>query len=184
MNNTLFLILINLFCFLEQDHFSKYLSQYKFFAPYLVVENKQIIRLLSSNFFHLNFNHLFFNMLGFYSISNLIEVLFKKKYWFIILSIGILSNLINILISLFGLYIYNNSILYYTHSLGLSNIIFGIRALYYKRLNSNVSVFGNIINSSYVVWIELLMIHLLVPNSNFIGHLSGITSGLLLNNYL
>lgn len=31
----------------------------------------------------------------------------------------------------------------------------------------------------YAAWAELLLIHLLVPNASFIGHLAGILSGLI-----
>lgn len=31
----------------------------------------------------------------------------------------------------------------------------------------------------YAAWIELVLIHLLVPNASFMGHLSGILAGLL-----
>lgn len=184
MNNTIFLVLINLFCYLEQDHFSKYLSNYKLFAPYLILEKGEYLRMIASNIFHLNFPHFFFNMIGFYKISSIIEMIYGKKYWIIIFVIGIFSNIINILISLLGIYFYKNYYTYYTHYLGLSNIIFGIRALYYHKLNTNVVVFGQIVNSRYVVWIELFFVNFLIPNSSFLGHLSGITSGLLLSNIL
>ena len=184
MNNTVFIILLNLFCFIEMDHFSKYLGQYRLFSPHSIIENKEYQRLIISHFYHINFGHFLVNMSSFYTISTLIERTFQKKYWLIILSIAVLSNVVHMLISLLGIQFYNNFDIYYTYSLGLSKIIFAIRALYYNRLNTYVSVFGRIVHSSYVVWIELLFIALLMPNSSFIGHLSGIVAGLLVNNFL
>ena len=55
MNNTIFIILLNLFCYLEQDHFSQYLSQYKLFSPRLIIESGQYQNLFISNFYHINF---------------------------------------------------------------------------------------------------------------------------------
>ncbi len=184
MNNTIFIILLNLFCYLEQDHFSQYLSQYKLFSPRLIIESGQYQNLFISHFYHINFGHFLINMSGFYNISNIINRQFHNKYWLIILSTAVLSNIIHILISLLGIQYYNNYDIFNSYSLGLSKIIFAIRALYYNRLNTYVSVFGRIVHSKYVIWIELFFIALLAPNSDFIGHLSGITAGLLINNFL
>ena len=184
MNNTLFIILINIFCFLEKDYFSRFLGQYKLFAPYLIFEEKQIIRLFSSNLFHNNFYYLFANLIRFLFISNKIEEIFKKKYMLIFFSTAILSNIIIIIISLVEIYLFENNSIYYLHSLGLSNIIFALRAIYFKRLNRNVLIFGFIIHSSYIIWIDLFIEQIMLPSSFLISHVSGITSGLLINNYL
>ena len=184
MNNTIFIILLNLFCYLEQDHFSQYFGQYRLFSPQSIIENGQYQKLIVPHFYHFNFGHFLVNMTSFYSISSLIENIYQKRYWLIILGAAILSNTIHVIISLLGIHFYNDFDIYYSYSLGLSKIIFAIRALYYKRLDTFVSVFGRIVHSKYVVWIELLLISLIAPNSSFIGHLSGITSGLLLDNFL
>ncbi len=184
MNNTLFIILLNLFFYLKKDHFSKYLVKYRFFSPFLIIENYQYQRLLISYLYHLNLGHFLVNIFSFYNVSNVIERKFKKKYWTIILSSAILSNMIHILISLFALQFYNNYDIYYSNSLGLSKIIFAIRSIYYNRLNKNVLVYGFIIHTKYIIWIELLIMLVLTSKNSFIGDLSGITSGLIINNYI
>lgn len=35
------------------------------------------------------------------------------------------------------------------------------------------------IPGKYAAWIELILIHLLVPNSSFMGHLAGILAGVI-----
>lgn len=35
------------------------------------------------------------------------------------------------------------------------------------------------IPGKYAAWVELIVIHMLVPNSSFMGHLAGILSGVL-----
>lgn len=41
------------------------------------------------------------------------------------------------------------------------------------------NISGFIVPSKLAVWLELILIHLLVPNSSFIGHLGGILVGCL-----
>jgi rhomboid domain-containing protein 1 len=38
---------------------------------------------------------------------------------------------------------------------------------------------GMWVSTRYAAWIELILIHLLVPNASFMGHLAGILAGLI-----
>lgn len=182
MNSTVFIILLAIFCFFEQDYFSKFLSNYKEFSPYLVIEKGEVIRLISSNLFHINLLHLLINLYTFWNVSTRIEKMYRETYMLLLLNTAILTNIINILISLIWFYFYNDFSNYYLHSLGLNNTIFAFRALYYEKLDRNLSLFGIIIHSSYIIWFDLFLVYLFTPNSNFIGHISGITAGRLINN--
>ena len=57
-------------------------------------------------------------------------------------------------------------------------VIFALKVLttFYNRRDS-VWLFGFPVPSKYSVWIELVIIHLLVPRASFTGHLAGILVG-------
>lgn len=43
-------------------------------------------------------------------------------------------------------------------------------------------IMGMTVPSRYAAWVELIAIHLLVPNASFAGHLAGILTGLVYTN--
>lgn len=178
------LILINVFMFMQYDVISIYLNKYRIFSPKMIVENHDFIRLIIPHICHVSFGHLFINMLSFHRIGHIMEVILKNRYIYIILFTGLLSCLIHTLIGLIGVYVYNDYGVYLTGGLGFSSIIFGLRYIYFSRLNTTINMLGFDMHSSYATWIELFLAKILMPNTSFIGHLSGIFAGMLINNNL
>jgi len=170
--------------FLQIDTISIYLRKYCVFSPSLVVENNNLMRLIVPNVCHVNLQHLVINMLSYYRISPILENIYKKKYIYIILFLGIVTNITHILYSLLGIYVYNNNRIYLSGSLGFSAIIFGLRSIYYKNVGGMIRVFGLNMDSSYAIWFELLMATILLPGASFISHLSGITAGIFIYSFI
>lgn len=178
------LILINVFMFIQYDFISIYLNKYRVFSPKMIIENNDFMRLIIPNICHTSLGHLFINIISLYRMGHIMEVILKKRYIYIVFFIGLLSCLIHTLIGFLGVYVYNNYSIYDSYSMGFSSIIFGLRYIYFNKLNTRINMLGLDIDSSYVTWLELLLAKILMPNTSFIGHLSGIFAGMLINNNL
>lgn len=60
----------------------------------------------------------------------------------------------------------------------VSGVIFALKVLTtHEEPNMRAMVVGIQIPGKYAAWVELILIHMLVPNSSFMGHLAGILSG-------
>lgn len=42
---------------------------------------------------------------------------------------------------------------------------------------NTTSIYGFHVPTKYAAWLELVLIHVLVPNASFLGHLCGIVAG-------
>lgn len=178
---TQLLIIVNICIFAQIDIISIFLSKYALFSPSLINNYHQLPRLIVPHFTHISPIHLFINMVNFARIGNVMESLLKNYYLPIILISAILSSTIHILLSLLGIYLYNMPNIYYGYSLGFSSVIFALKYIYFKRLNTVVNIFGFDMNSQNAIWCELFIAQLMVPNASFIGHLCGILAGVILN---
>lgn len=178
---TQLLIIINVCMFMQYDIISIYLRKYLIFSPQYFNSIYQIPRLIVPHFGHINVLHLMINMISFIRIGNIMENLLNKYYLITVLNLGILSSIIHIIISYLGIYVYGIYNVYYSYSMGFSSILFGLKYIYYKRLNSLITMFGIEINSSYAIWYDLIISQIMIPNASLMGHLSGIFAGIIIN---
>lgn len=70
---------------------------------------------------------------------------------------------------------------YYTScAIGFSAVLFALKVIGISEERDRVQDVGGFrVPSKFAVWVELVMIHLLVPNASFVGHLGGILAGCL-----
>lgn len=62
----------------------------------------------------------------------------------------------------------------------LSGVLFALKVITMKESEPRmVNVGGILVPSRYAAWVELIVIHLLVPNASFMGHLAGIIAGVI-----
>lgn len=177
------IIMMNFLMYIQLGSICKWLSYYSILSPMLVLEDNEYGRLIVSNISHASPLHLLINMLSFYNLGMYFEnVLGTKKFLMLIIYFALASSIIHVFIALALSHLFNYSYFYYSGSLGFSNVIFGLRYLYYLNTNQPRLIYGFLVKAKYVVWIELLLISLLMSNSSFIGHLSGILSGIILVN--
>ena len=64
-------------------------------------------------------------------------------------------------------------------AIGFSSVIFALKTVLNSSDPSFSLVSGILLPTRYMAWAELLLIQLLVPNVSFVGHLSGILTGLM-----
>lgn len=160
-----------------------------------VIYKHQYYRLLTHNFFHLNFVHIASNMIFFYVIGINLE---KKLGTALMMTIILQSSLLISLVYLFQIVILNYFVVTLMNlteynydfycSAGFSGILFTLLYINYnfsKIANGYVLMFGIIpIKAKIVPIAYLLLIQILIPNSSTIGHLSGIITGFLIKNVL
>lgn len=69
------------------------------------------------------------------------------------------------------------------HLLFFSGVLFALKVITTKESEPRmVNIGGILVPSRYAAWVELIAIHLLVPNASFMGHLAGILAGFLYTN--
>ncbi|XP_021928104.1 rhomboid-related protein 4-like isoform X2 [Zootermopsis nevadensis] len=67
-----------------------------------------------------------------------------------------------------------------TCAIGFSGVIFALKVLTSSETPRGREFVGGLwVPTRYAAWIELILIHLLVPNASFMGHLAGILAGVI-----
>lgn len=148
----------------------------------LVLNEKQWLRLCTSSFYHLDDMHLYYNMASFiWKGMKLENKMGSKKFAIVIALFSVLTQIVMLAVNKVFAEIFANEQYLYTCAAGFSAVLFSLKVLTTHNSDDNVSVMGMPMSvpSRYACWVELLLIHFLVPNSSFTGHLSGILVGLL-----
>jgi len=167
--------------YVQLDCLTKLLSYYSVLRPVQVLENGNYGQLIISNISHSTLFHLLINMLSFYNFGKYFEQrLGSKRFSFLLLYFGLASKIIQVFISFMQHYLCGYNYFYYSGSLGFSCIVFSLRYLYYFERNQQRLLYGFLVKSKYIIWIELLLMTIAMPMSSFIGHLSGILASMLL----
>lgn len=137
---------------------------------YLYVKEGEFYRLFTSMFVHVNIIHLVFNMYALFMIGPLIEKYYGKlKFLLIYIGSGIVG-------SLFSVVLTNNA------SVGASGAIFGLfGSLMYFGYKYRATLDGFLRSSIIPTLIVNLLIGIIVPGIDLIGHIGGFIGGLLLS---
>jgi rhomboid protease GluP len=134
----------------------------------ILLINNNYIKLFLLQFFHKNLLHLFMNCYSIYNFRTIEHNNYYKFNYYIIYLIFICP-FIEFIIRYYVLQ------LYFTISIGISSVIFGLISIFPP---NNIN--GIVINKLYTPIILLILTSLFHHNSSFIGHLSGLISGYLL----
>jgi len=136
---------------------------------------------LLSNFEHGSDMHLYYNMISFILKGSYLEPIYKTPNFvllLVILSFGcnaMYGCLGYMLMQLTGDYKY-----FTTCAIGFSATLFALKVIVICEERDRLhNINGFQVPSKLAVWVELILIHLLVPNSSFMGHLGGILIGCL-----
>ncbi|CAI5716776.1 unnamed protein product [Peronospora destructor] len=65
-------------------------------------------------------------------------------------------------------------------SVGFSGVLFALKVLLNHNSPAFSSIYGFQVPTKYAAWLELVVIHFLVPRSSFMGHMCGILAGYVL----
>ncbi|KAG0714015.1 Rhomboid-related protein 4 [Chionoecetes opilio] len=145
-----------------------------------ILRYKDYSRLFLSAVEHVDEIHLYHNMVSFLLKGKTLERKYGSVKFFILLVLFTLATSLTYAgLALAASRHYDDYSYMKQCAIGFSSVIFALKVLttYYER-SPYSSVFGVAIPSKYAVWAELVIIHILVPNASFIGHLAGILVGL------
>ncbi|XP_031842639.1 rhomboid-related protein 4 [Nomia melanderi] len=134
-----------------------------------------------SSFEHGSDMHLYYNMVSLILKGSYLEPKYGTPNFFILLNIltlgcsAMYASLGYALMQLTGDYGY-----YTECAIGFSAVLFALKVIAIcEERNTVHNVGGFTVPSKIAVWVELILIHLLVPQSSLIGHLGGILVGCL-----
>lgn len=149
-----------------------------------ILRHKEYKRLILSAFEHGDDMHLYYNMVSFLVKGRSLERRYGSKNFGLLLAvITVLTSGMYVLISVSGARILDDSHMMKTCAIGFSGVIFALKVITTKENPPGVSyIMGMTVPSRYAAWVELIAIHLLVPNASFTGHLAGILAGLVYTN--
>lgn len=146
-----------------------------------ILKRKDWRSFVVSNFEHGSDMHLYYNMVSFLLKGSYLEPMYGTANFALL--VGLLS------LGCSSMYVFLGYALtqittdyaYYTScAIGFSAVLFALKVIgVCEEHDRPTDVGGFRVPSKFAVWAELVLIHLLVPNSSFIGHLGGILVGCL-----
>ncbi|RWS31719.1 hypothetical protein B4U80_07850 [Leptotrombidium deliense] len=144
-----------------------------------VLFEHEFYRLIFGGLEHADEWHLYFNMASFLSKGSFLETIFGSFKFFvtIMLFIPLVSAVIVAFYFLTALIMCDSSYLNIC-GVGFSGVIFSLKVLTTHYWQKPYRMFGVELISRSTVWIELVLISLITPDSSFLGHFAGITVGL------
>ncbi|KAI8809000.1 hypothetical protein BJ742DRAFT_805891 [Cladochytrium replicatum] len=155
--------------------------------PHRVLEYGETYRIVSSAFFHIDDIHLFTNMASFVLKGQSLErSLGPARLVRLMVVLLLLSHGGYVLLSWALAVVFNYTNPYYSSALGFSAVIFALKVV----LNHGDGMPGDreyvpyvgYLPVRYASWVELLVMHYLVPGSSLLGHACGVVAGLLFLN--
>jgi len=124
-------------------------------------------------------------MMVFNYIGNILEILYKPKTYIKILLLSLcLINILAIILSLIFKNLFEYPLFYYSSYMGFVPIILSLRYLYFNILDRPLYVYGFLIHSKNIIWIELLILNIFRVSQSFYIHLAGILAGRIIYNIL
>ncbi len=141
-------------------------------------------RTLGSPFFHASDLHLVYNMGALFMRGSTMEQgEGSRLYAIMVVQVLILSQVLIIFASVVLAKLADMEELNHACIVGFSGVLFALKYIQSQRnLDQMQHIMSFRIPSRYVVWAELLIIRLVVPNSSLLGHLCGILAGVLYEN--
>lgn len=139
---------------------------------------KDYKRLVFAAFEHADDFHLYYNMISFMWKGKTLEKLFGSGYFlFMIIVFTALTNFTYLLLNYaLAIFLMDDSF-YYSCAVGFSGTLFALKVVTTTLLEDNYGSRSMSFASKYGVWIELLYISFITPNTSFVGHLAGILVG-------
>jgi membrane associated rhomboid family serine protease len=138
----------------------------------------EVWRLFSNPLIHLDVAHLAMNSLSFLQAGRTLEPRFGAlKFLFLVALFGCLSDSVLCIISFAMLRLPNYGTLYNNYSVGLGGALFALKVVECSIAQGTVSLHGIIdVPARLYPWLMLILMQAL-PNTSFVGHLSGLIAG-------
>ncbi|XP_026672495.1 rhomboid-related protein 4-like [Ceratina calcarata] len=134
-----------------------------------------------SNFEHGSDMHLYYNMVSLILKGYYLEPMYGTMNFAVLLAILSLGCSAMYASLGYGLMQLTGDFGYYTQcAIGFSAVLFALKVIVVCEEHDRMQNVGGLrVPSKIAVWVELILIHLLVPHSSFVGHLGGILVGCL-----
>eukprot|EP01111_Echinosteliopsis_oligospora_P019706 TRINITY_DN9659_c0_g1_i1.p1 TRINITY_DN9659_c0_g1~~TRINITY_DN9659_c0_g1_i1.p1 ORF type:complete len:277 (-),score=21.18 TRINITY_DN9659_c0_g1_i1:63-893(-) len=148
--------------------------------PSLILSDfHNLSRLIFAPFYHLHDYHLYYNMSSLLLKGRTLEPIVGSFMFGCLVAVFSIACSIALVGLSYILTIITGDISYnYTCTAGFSAVLFALKVVVNDRdPDSRRYLMGIPVQTRYLAWAELLLIHLLVPQSSFLGHLSGIIIG-------
>ncbi|XP_032783915.2 rhomboid-related protein 4 [Daphnia magna] len=145
-----------------------------------VLRWREYERLVLSAFEHGDDLHLYYNMLSFLSKGRSLEQHFGSPYFAYLLTVfTVLTSATYVGLEVILSELFDDKQYLKTCAIGFSGVIFALKVLTTSYWDTGYRrYFGFRVSGKYAVWVELVAIQLMVPNTSFVGHLAGILVGI------
>jgi hypothetical protein len=100
-------------------------------------------------------------------------------FGFLIFFLVILSHVLVVILSWFFSIVLGSYAPLEQCAIGFSAVLFALKVVLNYNSPTYSNVYGFQVPTKYAAWLELVLIHLLVPRSSFMGHMCGILAGYL-----
>ncbi|XP_023707420.1 rhomboid-related protein 4 [Cryptotermes secundus] len=146
-----------------------------------ILKHRDYKRLFFSTFEHGDDMHLYYNMISFMVKGRSLERRYgSTNFGFLLLMISVLTSVIYVGLGYTLTEVLHNSYYMRSCAIGFSGVIFALKVLTSYETPPGREFIGFLwVPTRYAAWFELILIHLLVPNTSFIGHFAGILAGLI-----
>ncbi|XP_012268772.1 rhomboid-related protein 4-like [Athalia rosae] len=136
---------------------------------------------LLSNFEHGSDMHLYYNMVSLILKGSSLESKYGTSNFLLLLSVLCITCSGMYVALGYGLMHLTGDYGYYTAcAIGFSAVLFALKVIGVSEERDGIHDVGGFkVPSKIAVWVELILIHILVPNASFVGHLGGILTGCL-----
>lgn len=149
-------------------------------SAHTIVNNKEYKRLVLSALEHGDDMHLYYNMVSLIVKGRQLERNFGiVQYLVLVCFLIVATSGCYVLLSALTFAISDDASNMHQCAIGFSAVLFAMKTIYTRLAPDETQYLLNMgVRASYAPWIELVVIHLMVPNASFKGHLSGILVGL------
>ncbi|XP_046668352.1 rhomboid-related protein 4-like isoform X1 [Homalodisca vitripennis] len=146
-----------------------------------VLRTKDYRRFILSTFEHGDDMHLYYNMISFIIKGRTLENRYGSSNFAVLLAfLVVITNSFYIALAKFGSEFLEDYSMMRSCAIGFSGVLFALKVITTAETAPGTAyIMGLPMPSKYAAWAELLIIHLMVPNASFMGHLAGILAGCL-----
>ncbi|XP_063223924.1 rhomboid-related protein 4-like isoform X2 [Bacillus rossius redtenbacheri] len=145
-----------------------------------VMKGKDYRRLFLSALEHGDDMHLYYNMISFLMKGRSLERRYgSPNFAFLLIVLSLLTSVTYVALGVLGELVFDDSYYATVCAIGFSGVIFALKVVTSAEEAPGMTMVGGVmLPLKYATWAELVLIHLLVPRSSFMGHLAGILAGL------
>lgn len=144
--------------------------------------NKKDFRpLIFSTFEHADDMHLYYNMISYLVKGRCLEYQYGSLNFALLLAvISLMTSGLYVALAVVGSTVLDNKAIMSSCAIGFSGVIFALKFITTHEDSEGYRyIQGFRVPTKYATWVELVAIHVLVPNASFMGHFAGVLAGIL-----